>query len=175
MDKIAIFYHCLLRGPGINEDHAVSLMQLQMNALKESGLAKAADEIHVSVNGSMSEVMLLSCFSPNAVTVFHAHPEGKSELPTLAELSHWLTPGWFVFYHHMKGVTYPGHPVWERWRKCLEKVCVWNWEECVLALKNHHTVGAHWITHDEVCQLPEWVKTKVLGWELSGGPGATTC
>jgi hypothetical protein len=153
--KIAVFHHCVLSGARLpSPEHALCLFQSQMRALSQSGLAVAAVETHIGVNGPDGDVLLASCFTPGPLTVFHPHPHGESELATLADLQAWLKPGWVVLYFHMKGVSYPDNPVWERWRKCMEKVCVWNWEECVLALKNHHTVGAHWLTHEKYSMVP---------------------
>lgn len=148
--KIAIFYHCVLSGPRIpSEDYAVVLLQSQMNALNDSGLSDAADEIHLGINDNNGSAILLCAFAPGK-SILKIHVDGQSELATLLDLQAWLKPGWFVMYHHMKGVCYPGNPVWERWRQCMEKVCVWNWEECVDALaKGYDTVGAHWLTHNK--------------------------
>lgn len=144
--RIAIWYHCILRGSGINEEHAIAVLQSQMNALRESGLGTAAREIHIGVNGTDSDALTVMGFNHWPKTRIYSQPDGKSELATLHHLQPWLRPGWFVFYHHIKGVQYPGNPVWERWRKCMEKACVWNWEECVsLLAKGCDTVGAHWM------------------------------
>jgi hypothetical protein len=144
--KIAVWYHCLLKGPGINPDYAVALLQSQMNALRDSGLYSHANEVHLSVNGNDSDALTLTGFAPGPCEL-HVNGDGQSELATLRHLQAWLTPGWFVLYFHMKGVCYPDNPVWDRWRKCMEKVCLWNWESCVEALGGYDAVGAHWLTH----------------------------
>jgi hypothetical protein len=145
--KIAVWYHCLLKGPGINPDYAVALLQSQMNALRDSGLAKEASEIRVGINGSVSEVLLVSCFSPRSDTFFSCHPKGQSEIPTMQMLRCWLKPGWFVLYFHMKGVSHPNEKSYENWRQRMEQACVWNWKQCVGDLdRGFDAVGCHWLT-----------------------------
>jgi hypothetical protein len=59
-----------------------------------------------------------------------------------------------VLYHHIKGVQYPNSPVHDRWRKCMEQACVWNWRECVRLLESGlDTVGAHWLTRTKYPML----------------------
>lgn len=149
--KIAIWYHCVLRGPRIpSEDHAVAVLQSQMNALRDSGACNDIEEFHIGVNGSAGDCLLALSLAPSkwCVPGHHQFENGQSELTTLGALQKWLKPGWLVLYHHIKGVQYPNNPVWDRWRNCMEKVCVWNWETCVRTIVGggFDTVGAHWMT-----------------------------
>ena len=148
MKPIAIFYHCKIAGDGIPDaDFACLVMAEQMHALAESGLAEAATEIHVGVNGDDAQALLALALEP-AKSMLHGHGAGaRSELPTLAVLRRWLKPGWLVFYHHTKAVTHPGEKLYENWRNCMERACVWNWRDCVRNLETHYqSVGAHWLT-----------------------------
>jgi len=154
--KIVVWHHAVLSGPRIpNEDHTLAIFCEQMRALKESGLADAADRLNVGVNGPDRDALVALACAPEK-TRLHLHPAGQSELSTLYCLQQSLEPGWLVFYHHMKGVQYPGNPVWDRWRDCMERACVWNWLDCVYALQNgNDTCGAHWLTHRKYQMVPE--------------------
>lgn len=146
--NIAVWYHCVLSGPRIqNGDHAIAVMCEQMRALRDSGLAGAADEIHLGINGSDRDALLVSSFVEQSAE-FHVHgAQAQTELSTLAALYRWLKPGWVVLYHHIKGVQYPGNRIWNNWRRCMEMVCVWNWNLCVKVLQDGSDMaGAHWMT-----------------------------
>lgn len=157
--KIAVWYHTILSGPRIhNEPHALALTQNQMNALKLSGLLDAADEFFVGINGGDGDALLVSAMSPcPLVNLLVNGTEAASELATLNHLQKWLKPGWSVFYHHIKGVQYPGNPIWNRWRKCMENACVWGWRECHMLLESGRcdTCGAHWMTSAKYPMLPK--------------------
>src|ERR1035437_2042273 len=150
--KIAIWYHCLLSGPRIpSEDHALAVLQSQMSALSKSGLGAEAQEIHLGINDTDGSALLVCAFATEpGKTQLQVHVDGQSELTTLRDLQTWLKPGWLVFYHHIKGVSYPGNEVRERWRRCMERVCVCNWHACPSALEaGADTSGAHWLTHQK--------------------------
>jgi hypothetical protein len=165
MKSIAIFYHAILDGGAvpINTDAALGIMFEQMAALKASGLSEAATEIIVGLNGSDAAALMVRAMVPEKARVVR-HPDGNhSEIPTLTLLRYWL-PGhedWTVFYHHIKGVTHPGVPLYERWRRRMEQACVWGWRECVADLKRGtEAVGCHWLTPE---QYPALVKTPMFG------------
>ena len=153
MSPIAVFYHCKLAGEGIpEEDYALSIMAEQMAALKESGLAEAASEIHIGVNGDDGQGLLAAVLGPEKAVV-HAHGQhARTELPTFAVLRRWL-PGhrdWLVFYHHSKGVTQAagGRDDGEKTthRRSMETACVWNWRQCVKDLeRGFQAVGINWV------------------------------
>lgn len=155
MTKISVFYHCVLRGPGINPDHALTLLQQQMAALQDSGLESEAQRLVIGVNGRDGDLLTVASLAPESAHVI-AHHDGQSELSTLKFLRANLKPGQLVLYHHMKGVTYPDNTVWSRWRKCMERVCVWNWQLCVRTLVGggFDTVGAHWMNHKQHSIIP---------------------
>lgn len=145
--KIAVWYHCVINGPRIpSEQWAIDIVTEQMVALSVSGLTNAATEIHIGVNGGDADAMLVSAIAPNK-SIVHVNSGGETELATMKRLRDWLAPGWLVFYHHIKGVQHHPSHGFHNWRRNMEKVCVWNWEECVAALKGGaHTCGARWST-----------------------------
>lgn len=148
--KLAVFYHCKLSGEGVpNEDFCFSVMHSQMNALKKSGLSDQVGEIHIGVNGGDGDGLLaVSVAPPNSILHIHgAH--ARTEIPTLEVLRSWL-PGhedWYVLYHHTKGITHPNEPAYNNWRWRMERVCVWDWRDCVADLqRGYDAAGAHWLT-----------------------------
>jgi len=164
MSPIAIWYHCRMSGgdPCINLDHATSIFQEQMAALKDSGLEAAATEIFIGVNGGDADHAAACMMAPDRAQVLN-HKDGMSELPTIKALRDWLPshPGWHVLYHHMKGAMYPGHGLWAHWRHCMAHHVVWNWKRCVADLeRGYDAVGAHWITPE---QYPALMATPYFG------------
>lgn len=147
--NIAVWYHCVVSGPRIpSEDNAIGIVAEQMFSLKESGLASAASEIHIGVNGSQSDALLVSCFIPDKSAV-HPDPNGQTELSTMSQMQRWLKPGWMVLYHHTKGIQHALNAPFHAWRRKMEQVCVWAWKDCVLSLeRGFDTCGAHWFTPD---------------------------
>jgi hypothetical protein len=146
--RIEVYYHCQLSGERLPPtDYPVSLMHFQMDALKRSGLADAADEIHICVNGGDSDALSACSLAPSK-SILHVHREPSStELPTLNVLRNSLKPDTAVLYHHIKGVTKPGDPLWDAWRGCMERACVWNWRQCHDLLSHgYDSVGCHWLT-----------------------------
>lgn len=147
--KIAIFYHCRLSCPNpvIEESHAQGIMQEQMLALHNSGLASAATSVFVGVNGGFENYVAATCLAPDKATVMQ-HPSGyRGELATIRLVHQFVkdNPGWLIFYHHLKGATNKS-PAWAAWRRCMTNACVWNWQQCVDDLNNGvESVGAHWL------------------------------
>lgn len=147
--KIAVWYHGLLSGNIPSEDHALSVLAEQMTELKRSGLADAASEIHVGINGPDRDALLASSFCPDKTTL-HCLNQGRYELATMRRLQAWLRPGWAVFYHHIKGVKYPDNPIWSRWRRCMQRHCVTEWRQCAHLLERGiESCGAHWLTQQK--------------------------
>lgn len=144
--KIAVWYHCVFTGERIpSEDNAIAIACEQMDALKQSGLADAADEIHVGVNGGERDALNICEIMP-VKSVLHLNPGGQSELATMKIMRDWLKPGWAVLYHHIKGIQHPMHHGFHNWRRSMERVCVWRWRTCVNKLiEGYETVGAHWL------------------------------
>ena len=153
--KIAIFHHCVLKGPRIpSEQHAFEIMFEQMHALWVSGLEMHADEIHLGMNGE-GEVICPT------KTVIHRHPDGQTEIPTLKVLQDWLRPGWRVLYTHSKGASYPlEHTFPDHWRRCMERGVVWNWRGCMSEMDvGIESCGCHWLTPERwgsIVKTPFW-------------------
>lgn len=147
---IAVWYHCKLCGEGIpSMDAAIGIIAEQMVALEDSGLAQAAAEFHVGVNGSEDEAMGVACLTPGK-PIFHHTPE-RGEQTTIRELQKWLPahPDWLVCYHHSKGVS-NNNEVNQRWRRCMQRAVIERWRECVEYLnQGKDTVGAHWFINQD--------------------------
>jgi len=155
--RIAVWYHCLIHNHRMpHTDHALCLISHQMQALRDSGLAAEAKELHIGVNGDNAQALLVSCFAHSNALMRVNGEYAESELATLRGLQEWLQPGWLVLYHHIKGVQYPDNPTWDRWRNCMEKWCVWGWRECVAKLhwEGRDTVGCHWMTDAKYKMIP---------------------
>lgn len=153
--KISVWFHAVLSGPRISHpDYAISLLQSQMNALTVAGIP--ITELHIGVNGSDHDSLTAASLVPEKAIVHVNGPSAQCELATLKRLRESLEPGWFVLYHHMKGVQYPGNPAWDRWRNCMQNVCVNHWQECVDELdRGCDTVGAHWMTQKRYAMIPK--------------------
>lgn len=156
--KICVWYHAILSGGTIPVDteFACQILAEQMRALHKSGLADAADEIHVGVNGPKEDAEIARLFVP-AKSKFVVHGAGTTtEIPTLNALRAWL-PGhddWRVMYHHLKAVTHPGQELYRDWRRRLEIATVWKWKECMAEMdKGVDSCGAHWLTPEEFPHL----------------------
>lgn len=142
--KIAVFHHGVLSSPLANlGDEAVVLFAEQMEALKQSGLSKAATEIHLGMNSS--DMLLASAMAPDKATVHSTGDGSQGEKPTLKILEQWLPghEGWFVCYHHMKGCCSGGK---HESRRCMEEAVIWNWRQCIHDLQSgFDAVGCHWL------------------------------
>jgi hypothetical protein len=149
--KIAVWFHAKINGEGVpNPDAALEVAASQLDALKSSGLAEAMDSFDIGVNGTDSDALLLSVLTPGNPR-FHVHgTKARSEIPTMNKLRESLEPGWLVLYHHTKGITHPGEELYEKWRLCMERGCVWNWQQCVKLLGlQYESVGCHWLTPEK--------------------------
>lgn len=154
--KLAVWYHCLLSGSGLDSGHLFHLLSEQLGALSESGLDRAAQEFHFGVNGDEIDALVVRHAAPDGSEVI-ADPSGATELPTLIRLQRWLPrhPGYAVLYFHMKGARYPGNPTWDNWRACMTRACIGQWNECVQALsQGFDTCGAHWLSADRYPIIP---------------------
>lgn len=136
--KLAVFYHAFLA----NGDQGINIVAEQMWALSGSGLAAAADEIHVGAFAR--DLLTVAALCPDRAALHDLGGDRGSELPTMRLMISWLRPGWFVLYHHTKGVTLRGDP-YADWRRDLERVCVWGWRDCVRELeRGADTAGTRW-------------------------------
>ena len=147
--KVAVFYHCLLsaRNRPIPEEYAMNLVMEQMSALIVCGLAEAATELKVYVNGTPEETAVIASVCDPKTQLICNGTEANTEIPTLVQLREWATqnPDAAILYHHTKGVSTPNQA--DKWRLRMEAFMVWNWLDCVDRLQNGvDAVGCHWLT-----------------------------
>lgn len=151
MKPIALFFHCIFSGGSapIDTGHACRIVAEQMKGVRESGLADAADQITVGVNGPPGDADLARLFVPPKAAFFPHGAGATTEIPTLNLLKAWAAkhPGWYVLYFHTKGAMRPPEPLWTNWRRCMQMACVWQWRRCVSDLDaGAEAVGCHWLT-----------------------------
>lgn len=143
--NIAVWYHCKVSGEGIpDRGTAIVIVQEQMDALKKSGLAVAANEIHVGINGPDKDVIAVGRMAPDQALIYRHGPTARFEFPTLHLLRQWCFThrDWAVLYHHSKGVTQPTDLPHHHHRRVMEKACVWDWQQCVRDLeRGYDAVG----------------------------------
>jgi|SRR6185369_1105081 len=163
MKQVAVYYHSLLSSKErhIDTDYAISLIEVQMIAMKKSGLADSATSIYIGVNGSDTDAMAIACLCPTKATII-CHGQGATtEIPTLNVLRSWAIdhPGWYVLYHHSKGISTPNQA--DGWRRRMEHYNVWQWRKCIAALdKGSDACGCHWLTPE---QHPGTILTPMFG------------
>ena len=162
MKPLAIFYHCVISGGerAIDPDYAINMMSHQMSALKESGLMAAASEFIVGVNGSEADAIAAACLCDDKATVVHHGKDSMTEIPTFQMMHEWAKqhPGWYVLYHHTKGVSSRAA---DGWRNRMEESVIWGWEDCVRWLDaGYDCCGCHWLTP---AQFPGSVATPFFG------------
>lgn len=140
---IAVFHHGVLSSPLCSlGDMALEVFWEQMQALKNSGLAEAATEIHCGMNES--DLLLAASIMPERAQAHSTGDGSQGEKPTLLLLEQWVKthPGWLVCYHHMKGCTNGKHVA----RRCMEGAVIWNWRQCIRDLESgFDAVGCHWL------------------------------
>jgi hypothetical protein len=157
MKPIAVFYHSILCGPGLDSDHLFDLLSDQMFELVNSGLADAASKIFIGVNGDEDDRVAVQQIAPYKSTVM-AFPHGQSEIPTMTFMQGWCkeNPGWYVLYFHAKGATYPGNAAWNAWRTCMTRTVITGWRACVQKLDDgYDACGGHWLTPDKYQMIPQ--------------------
>jgi hypothetical protein len=164
MKRIAVFYHCRVAGgahpknsfaeacPAINQDHAIDVVNEQHAALRLSGLLDSTHSFYVGCNGTKEECEpARKMIAEDGEFICHG-VNAAGELPTLRLLEEWVKthPDWLVFYHHSKGVCWPG-PTGEfrrNWRRCLTWALVYEWKRCIRDLESnkYDMVGGHWLS-----------------------------
>lgn len=135
--KIAIFYHCKIRGSGIPDELAAQvIVGEQLQALHSSELLEHADEFTIGIDGDARDRDLIDSVCPCARVLIVPH-NGRAtfEFGTLELLRQSLRPGWAVLYHHSKGVTQPQDTFHHTHRRTMERHLVWEWRKCVRALE----------------------------------------
>src|SRR5262245_10936135 len=149
MSPIALFYHVYLGGGVIpvNPDNVFRIIQEQVEALTHSDLLAKAEQVFVGVAGPEGSAMAVSQLFSRPVTV--SDVKGSGELPTMKVMHEYSKahPDHLICYLHTKGAIHNGNPVYESWRRCMERVVVNRWKECAACLlRGYDTAGAHWLT-----------------------------
>lgn len=153
--NIALFYHCLFfTSPPIKEcPAAIEVVFEQMEILKQTGLLDAAQHFMVGVNGGAESRIYVQSLIPSKAEVHYHGLECHNENRTVLALEQWL-PGhedWYVLYFHAKGATWPYSDFMRsRWRECMNRCCLKNWQRCVDDLRvGFEAVGVHYMEYPE--------------------------
>lgn len=144
MKPLAIFYHALFYHgtPPELRLNAVQIVQEQMWLLQNSGLAAAASEIVVGLNGPVDKTRAMAAlYLPAKARLVMHGPDSFAENLTIVELEKWVPHHLdsYVLYFHAKGCTHPvGEPYGDNvsapWRRAMMQDLIANWRECVAAL-----------------------------------------
>ncbi len=146
--KIAVWYHTYVSGPTVDLDHGLSIVDEQLIALDQSGLQSACDELYIGVSGGEANVCAVSTMAPKKAVIIVNAMDSCGELPTMCAIQQWLPghDGWAVVYFHTKSAQYKGNSGYAAWRRCMQKVVIWNWRQCVKDLEQgFDCTGAHWL------------------------------
>lgn len=154
MTPIIVFYHCCFRIGDKLLPASRPIVYEQMQALKHSGLEDAASEIYIGINGcDSSKAHAVGLLPEKAKVVYHG-PLCRNELRTLLLMQEWCQTHEgeaYLLYFHSKGCTHDSKSPYAvtmstPWRKRMMLHCVDDWRRCVLDLRTHEAVGAHWLT-----------------------------
>ncbi len=155
--KIALFYHCKIRGSGIPDELAAQvIVGEQLQALQQSGLLAVADEFTIGIDGDKQDLSKVAELCPCDRASLVAH-NGRAtfEFGTLEFLRQSLRRGWAVLYHHSKGVTKPHDAFHHEHRRTMERHLIWEWPKCVRALEcGCDAVGVNLVHEDRRTVLP---------------------
>jgi hypothetical protein len=151
MRKVIVFYHCLLYSgtPSDLNLNAFEIVNNQMQLLQDSGLLSFASNFVVGLNGGTESLDVANLIIPPKAEIRLHGLQSRSENLTIVEIENWvkLNPGWAVLYFHCKGATQPRNdPLRSKWRRCMMRNLVWNWDRCVKDLNMYESVGCHWYT-----------------------------
>lgn len=145
MRPIAVFYHMMTerRGPAIFVE--------QMKTLKASGLDKQASLIVIGVNGGKGTIPFVQQHAPATAEIVQHGPLCQTENLTILEVEKFIkeSNGSDVLYFHTKGASKIGKDgmvsVCDRWRGCMMRNLVTQWQRCVEDLRTGlDSVGCHW-------------------------------
>lgn len=155
MPNTVVFYHAYLFS-GTPPDllpNAFNVVADQMKRLKTSGLADAASEIIIGLNGGEESREVMSLIAPEKAKIVLHGLESKCENPTIVVMEEWLKANLWesnILYFHAKGSSHDPATHYgdfdRRWRERMMFHCVDNWRQCMEDLKQVEAVGAHWLT-----------------------------
>lgn len=150
--KIAVVFHSLFVLGDPPEFHPIgaSIIQNQMEVLRESGLLDACDEFYVGINGGEESQMYADSILPEkAVKIYHGL-QARNEIRTIMFLHQMMMgrKGWAVLYFMPKGFSHAlTDQMTYNWRECMQHHLVRNWEICIESLKmGADMAGCHWKT-----------------------------
>lgn len=162
---VAIFYHTYWSSGEIpcNRDNTIRLYCEQMDTMNFLGLRDTAQHLTVGVSGSEEDFGMAQSIVAWPNIHFLHNKTGVGELPTMKCMQDWCKkhPGFAVLYFHTKGAIHNGNPVYELWRRCMEKAVLYKWRSCVedLSLRKLDSAGAHWLRPNQypiIGRTPYW-------------------
>lgn len=153
MKPIAVFFHGLfvLGDPPKPLDNAINIIKEQMQWIGDSGLLKAASELHVGINGSIESEPIAEAVLPYQARVTYHGLQSRAENLTVVMVENWVKthPGWGILYLHSKSSTHSPESDYGKfataWRRGMMEDLVTNWRTCVEDLETHDIVCSHWM------------------------------
>ena len=152
---IVVFYHGYIYNgsPPDLVQSALTVVHEQMERLRYCGLADAASEIVIGLNGGQETLDIARLIAPEKARIVLHGLESKNENPTLVLLEEWLKSNpqeAHVLYFHAKGASHDPATAYgkfdAKWRECLMRYCIEGWRQCVSDLASYEAVGCHWLT-----------------------------
>lgn len=159
--NLAVFYH-IKPGPPIDPINACRMFSQQMATFESSGLRQASSFSCIGINGGHEDFKRLLAGLPKGSEPIINGESARSELPTMHFMQEWASkhPDWYICYWHAKGVTHQPDRLHVNWRKCMERIVIQNWKQCVKDLDSgFDSVGAHWLTPERfgaIVKAPFW-------------------
>lgn len=137
----------------------------QMDAMHTSGLADAASEIHIGINGGEESRELCELIFPTKAEIMYHGLKSRNENLTIVALweqARKIQGEAWMFYEHQKGSShapgsYYGDKVAGPWRVGMMQDLVLGWRECVKELEaGHDIVCSHfmWRMADGTQHIP---------------------
>lgn len=152
---IVVFYHCYLYNgePPDLKPWAFDVVSDQMHRMIKCGLADAASEIIVGLNGGKESLDVARLIMPEKAKIVLHGLDCKNENPTIVLMEEWVKKSngeAYVLYHHAKSSSHDPESEYGkfdgRWKECMQHHCVDNWRQCIADLSQVETCGCHWLT-----------------------------
>lgn len=153
--KISVFYHCLFSHGKPREfmPGAWCIIEEAMQALNQTGLAQAAQELHFCYNGTEEERDFAEMLAPPKSIIHCNGPDSFAENLTIMRLWEWSHshPNWAVLYFHAKGCTHDPESGYAQgvsapWRKTMLAYMVGGWTRCLADIESGaDIVCPHWL------------------------------
>lgn len=154
---IALIYHTVFhKVDGSPWPRSVAYNMKYMKDVRDSGLMAAQSHFLAGINGGQETEVYAKLHLPEATHLFHGL-DCISANPTFEAGRNFCVdhPGWNVLVFHSKGLAHhsddPHNAAYtefeNRWIKCMVNACIHNWRTCVEDLKEHDSVGCHWMAN----------------------------